>query len=510
MTTGWRGSRGALLDPLLVFVAGCVLFALHGTQGPLDRDLGVFLYGGEQVSHGVPSYVGIFNSVGPLSDAVPAIAIVAGRLLGISPVLASRLLYLGLSAASCAAVCVLARRTFGSRPAGFLAAAVLASAAAFLQLASDGPREKTLMVLFLLLALIWLQERHWLLAGAATAIATLTWQPVFVVAVAAAISAVALQRTGRLRALGAFLVGGLLPTATTVVVLAAAGALGPAIDGFVVINVRYTRQPSLLADPAGVLHLVWDGYSWTIVPFLVGLLALPLLALRRSRADGGGRRRRLVLVAAELAAVGWLLVAVNGAPDLFDVLPFGALGVAGLVLLVVARIPAPGRVLVTAACVLAAVTASATVAVQTRSDALVAQRAAVDDVLGELPAGATVLSVNAPDAMVLADRTNPTPWQVFNGSEDRFLNTDLPGGLPAYAAWIDRVRPDLIVVGAHNPEAWLRGVLRRDYRNVGVTGTWHWYASTTLGPTRLQLLRSGVAGWREHRDDTSWRVTGLA
>jgi hypothetical protein len=491
VTTRSRRS-GAVLDPVLVFVLACTLFSLHGTQGPLDRDLGVFLYGGEQVAHGVPSYVGIFNSVGPLADAVPGLVVLVGDHLGIDPIVASRTVYLALSAGCCAVLYVLGRRTLHSRAAGFLAAAVLAGAATFTEFASDGPREKTLMLLFLLLALVWLLDRRWFLAGLATAAATLTWQPAFAVAVAAALVAVAVERGGRIRAAVSYVVGGLVPTAIAVAVFAANGALRPAIDGFVVINAGYTRQPSLLNDPALDLRLMWGGYAWTILPFLVGLAALPLLLAAHWDAGGGRRRALGVVLAGGLASVGWLLVAMNGSPDLFDVLPFGALGFAGLVALVAAALPEPGRLAVVGSCVATAMIATAVVAVATRTDELAAQRAVVDGVMDRLPPGATVLSVNAPDAMVLSGRTNPTPWQVFNGSEDRFLNATMPGGLSQYAAWVSQTRPDLIVLGDRNPEAWLRRVLRLQYDDIGSTGRWHWYASTSLGLSRLQLLRSTV------------------
>ena len=52
----------------------------------------------------------------------------------------------GVSAACCALLCVLARDTLGSRPAGFLAPAFFLTFEGFLHLASDGPREKTTMV----------------------------------------------------------------------------------------------------------------------------------------------------------------------------------------------------------------------------------------------------------------------------------------------------------------------------------------------------------------------------
>ena len=97
-----------------------------------------------------PPYVGIFNSVGPLADAVPGLAIWLGGFVGVDPVLSARLFFPVLSALCCALLCVLARDTFGSRAAGLLAPAVFLTFECFIELASSGPREKTTMVVFLL------------------------------------------------------------------------------------------------------------------------------------------------------------------------------------------------------------------------------------------------------------------------------------------------------------------------------------------------------------------------
>jgi len=489
---------------VVVFAAACVVFALHGTHGALSRDFGVFLYGGEQLTRGVPSYVGIFNSVGPLSDAVPGVAILVGRSLGLDPVLAPRLLFLALSAGCCAALYVLTRRVFDSSAAGFLAAALLAGAATFTRLSSDGPREKTLMLLCLLLALIWLLERRWFLAGAATALATLTWQPVFAVAAAGFIGAVALLTNRRPRALGQFVLGGAAPSLAAVVAFAATGALGRALDGFIVIDAVYTRQPSLLTNPIGTVGFLWQGYSWTVLPFVLGLVLLPMLLLDawRRRAEHDGWRPLGVMVAAEIGAVGWLLVAINGAADLFDVLPFGALGAAGAVVRLAGPLPRRGFVALLGACTLAAVAVATSYAVLSRSDALVGQRLAVDSVMDVLPRKDGFLSVNAPDAMFLAGRTNPTPWQVFNGSEDRFINAHYPGGLAGYARWVARIRPGVVVVGGADPERWLQGVLGADYTDLGRFGNWQWYASTTLGRAKQSRLGAAVALGREQLQRT--------
>jgi hypothetical protein len=231
-----RRLPGALLDPLLVGLVALVVYALHGFQGGMSRDLGVFTYGGEQLQHGTPPYVGIFNSVGPLADAIPGLAIWLGHLMGVAPVPSARLLFTVLSAVCCALLCVLARDAFGSRAAGLLAPAVFLTFERFIQLASSGPREKTAMVVFLLAGLILSGRRRWAAAGVCTALATLTWQPALLVAVAAVVVAVLVGGERRMRALTRFALGGAATTVVFVAWFALEGALHQAFAGFVLVN----------------------------------------------------------------------------------------------------------------------------------------------------------------------------------------------------------------------------------------------------------------------------------
>ncbi|GAA1142758.1 hypothetical protein [Nocardioides aquiterrae] len=464
-------------DCLTVGVVALVVFALHGFDGPLDRDLGVFTYGGEHVAHGVPPYAGIFNSVGPLSDALPGLAIWAGAHLGIGPVSAERHLFVVLAAGCCVALFLLARDVLGSRGAGFAAAAVLLTFQDFSALASDGPREKTAMVLLMLATLLLLTRRRWAAAGVTTALATLTWQPVLVVAVAAAVAAATGARGGRVRAGLAFVGGGVATTALFAAWFALRGDLQTAVEGFVVVNAEYTRQPSLLTQPGVTWTFLWRSYHASVLLVPLGLVALVGLAARARRQDPP----LLVCGAAGLAATVWTVAVINGPPDLFVLLPFAALGVAAVVTAGARRLTEPlGRVVV-ASVTLAAVLAATAVAVGTRSDGLERERADVRAVLAAAPTGATLLSINAPEVLALAGRTNPTPYQVFDEPMDRYLQASWPGGLSGYAHWIARARPTLVAFAAGRHQRWPDRVLRRDYWLAGRGPAWRWYVARTAG-----------------------------
>jgi hypothetical protein len=483
-------------DPALAGVVGLVVYALHGYDGPLDRDLGVFTYGGLHVAHGVPPYVGIFNSVGPLADAVPGLAMWLGQLVGADPILSARLFFAVLSALCCSLLCVLARDTFGSRAAGFVAPAVFLTFEDFLRLASDGPREKTTMVLFLLACLILLGRRRWAPAGACAALATLTWQPVFAVTLGALAAAVILdQQDTRRRILLRFTLGGLVPSLATLCYFLGAGALRRALGGFVVINVEDTEQPSVLTRPRGTWRMEWADYDWTlllVVGGLVALFALGVAAIRAARRPtvSTTARRLVVCTAGGLVATAWTVLVVNGGPDLFVLLPFAALGLTGVAILVAGRLPRALALTGTVALVVTSVVVAGSESVATRDDALLLQRADVEAVLATQSADATIVSLSAPEVLALAGRDSPVPYQIMTTPQERYLDATYPGGMAGFRRTLQDLRPTFLVVGRSFRETWANGWLRDDFRRVGGGVGWTWYLNRSAG--RDAWLRAHV------------------
>jgi hypothetical protein len=482
-------------DPLVVGLVALVVYALHGYHGYLDRDLGMFVYGGEHVAHGTPPYVAMFNSVGPLADAVPGLAIWLGHLVGVGPILSSRLCFTVLSAVCCALLCVLARDALGSRSAGFLAPAIFLTFEDFLSLASDGPREKTTMVLFLLACLILLGRRRWAAAGVCAALATLTWQPALVVAVAAFLTAALLdQHDRRVRITARFLAGGAVVTLATVVYFWAAGALSRAFDGFVLINVRYTHQPSPLSQPHDTWTMLWDSYHASLLLAIAGIVAVVVLGVRAvpvaRRPTVSPAARRISLVSAGgLFGTLWTLKAMNGAPDLFVLLPFAAVGLAGTALILLSHVPRRVAVSGTVALVCLGVLVAGVESVTTRDLRLDAQRADTLAVLGSQSPDAVVVSLNAPQVLAISGRDNPSPYQYFSSSVVRYLEATYPGGFRSLITGLERDRPTIVAVGTTLHGLWPYGWLTRDYvligRGVGVS----WYVARAAGAAAIDSAR---------------------
>ena len=488
-----RGHRWG--DPAITGLVALVVYALHGYDGVLDRDLGAFAYGGVHVAHGSPPYLDLFNSVGPLADAVPGLAIWLGHFAEADPILSARLFFTVLSALCCSLLCVLARDTLGSRAAGFLAPALFLTFEDFLRLASDGPREKTTMVVFLLGCLILLGRRRWASAGACAALATLTWQPVFAVTLGALAAATLLdQRDRRSRIVLRFTLGGLVPSLATVGFFLAAGALSQAINGFIVINAAYTRQPSFFSEAHTISATLLKAYDLSLFPILGGLVAGLVLGVRavprarRPTADPHARRL-VVNVAGGLVGIVWTLLVINGAPDLFVVLPFAALGLAAAAVWLLGRVPRRVALSATVAVVCLGVGVAGVESVSTRGHMLLVQRADVDAVLATQPSDATVVSLNAPEALALAGRDNPLPYQILNHSQDRYLSATYPGGLPGLVQTLEDLHPTFVVVSQGFRETWPVAWLTEDYRRVGGGAGFVWYLSRSAGPDALANAR---------------------
>ena len=187
------------MDPLLFVVGGVALltYALHGFNGMLTRDLAVYSYAGQQVAEGVPPYLGILNRAGPLAHVIPAIGVGIARIGGFDDVFTMRLLFMAIATICVCAVYALGRDVFASQLAGLVSAGAFLTFFGFIEYASNGPREKTPMTLFIALALWAVARRRWFTAGLFVSLATLCLQIAFFSSFAAVVAGVLfLARTG--------------------------------------------------------------------------------------------------------------------------------------------------------------------------------------------------------------------------------------------------------------------------------------------------------------------------
>ena len=476
--------------PLVVTAVSLAVFLVCGWLGQLSRDLSVYVYAGQQVLHGHAPYEAILNRAGPLAHLVPAVGIALGRLVGLSDVVGVRLFFMVISVVTVVSIYFWGRVVFASRKAGLTAAAAMLCFHGFIDYATNGPREKTVMILLFVWFLIDLHKRNWFRAGVWLALSTLTLQIIFPPGAVAALAALALAGAGeRLRGLIRFAAGGLSATAVFVVYFAAVGALNEAIDAFWRINARYTTPDPLLSHPGSAWRDLGSGYGASLAVMVVGAIALvaagvaAALTWRRPTSDPTAARLRAVFPesCAVVACTLWCLKDFDNWPDAFPLLPLSALGIGLCVAAITGRVAARlGGVIVAVAVVLAVSDAFA-YAIGDRDNTLVREHDLADAVVRPLPADATFFSVNAPQVAVLTGRDLISRYVVYTSGIGTYLDHAYPGGLVGLGRWVKRKDPTVITVGKHYAvPPWLRPVLEAAYVKVPAP-RWRIYLAKSAG-----------------------------
>ncbi len=472
-------------------------YALHGFNGMLTRDLAVYSYAGQQVAEGVPPYLGILNRAGPLAHVIPGIGVGIARIGGFDDVLTMRLLFLAIATLCVCAVYVLGRDVFASRLAGLVSASAFLTFFGFIEYASNGPREKTPMTLFIVLALWAVARRRWFTAGLFVSLATLCLQIAFFSSFSAVLAGVVLLAHGeRLKSLVRVGLGGAVPVAVCAVWFALAGSLRESVDAFVLINFRYTTPDPVLPR----LEQAWENVEmaygvsvWVLIGGLIALAALSLGAVRKSTRIANPS---LPVLAAFTVGAGvglaWNLKEYDAWPDLFPMLPFAAIGLGGLFFFATKRLPVRATLVVAVVLSLTATIVAVHHSVTyTRGELLETQRASVKSVLAQLPDDATITSVEAPQALVLDRRRNPTRHQMFSAGLQFYFDDVWPGGLDGFRRELIDAEPDMIVFGDPVSDRW-RAAIEPEYVYVGKAPDWFWYARASLGEEKLSELREAA------------------
>ena len=494
---------GGALVPLAVAVA---LFTRYGINSTLSRDESIYTYGGQQLSHGVAPYVGIFDPKGPIATWLGGLASVVAHALGRNDIYMIRLAFFICACLTVLAVYLLATRLWRSTLAGLVAAVVFASFRGFAADALSGPDAKTPGVLLAVLSMWFLTRRQWFWGACAASLAFLVWQPLALYAVVAVgVAALNAASGDRLKALVLAVAGAATPLVLTVVYFVAAGAFAEFFEATVLFPFRgvIRGQQTLSGRLETIVTVVNRDYGFSGALFWIGGIALVLLAaLHLFR----GRRQPLAALRDPLICVvlltGLLQAAYaasdfQGYPDLYPLLPYPALGLGGVAVVVLrlARNVA-GRLLVTATAVVALAVLTAFSWTWFTDDVLHdgglrAQRAnacAVERLLG--PTG-SLYALGDPTALVMTHRRNPDRYIYLGSGVDRWKIAHLPGGFNAWTAQVRSADPAVIVLrGWSSPVrpvmvAWLR---EAGFRSAYV-GAWRVF----LPPATLQdAHRRGV------------------
>jgi hypothetical protein len=473
--------------PAVAAVAAAV-FAIRGFDARLGRDAALFAYGAQQVLEGVPPYESVFTRTGPLGHLLPLPGASAARLFGLDELFGMRLMYLVLSVLAVTAMYLLGRDLFRSKWVGATTAAAFMSFDRFLEYATAGPREKTAMVLFVVVALLAAVRRSWFVAGVLTALAGLTWQPSLLILVSVALAAV-LQTDGSLRweSLRRVILGALVPVVVTIIYFAFEGAVQASVDGFLLAHLRYTTpiSGSLLDRLVHAVEVARRGYPTSAFLMAAGLAGMVAMSVWRIRSRTSTQLLRddrfLVILLAFGFSIAWTLFDLQGPPDLMFILPYAAVGTGFLIHMIRTRLSGRSLLVVSAVIISLVVTLGLSRSISSRNSDLVDQRRSVERMVSQLPRGAQLVSMGAPQPLLLDNRTNPTQYLIVTRGLRPYLDDTWPGGLSGFVADFTRDPPEAIAL---DRTAWLiqelRWWLKRNYLERGEAPGWQWLVHKSI------------------------------
>jgi hypothetical protein len=305
----------------------------------------------------------------------------------------------------------------------------------------------------------------------------------------------------RIQALARIAVGGCVPVAVFGLWFAVEGTWRESLDAFWLINARYTTADPLVPRLGPEWRELQEAYGVSLVFLVGGLAALAVLSIgvfsRRVRRDHPSVSTLAGYAVAALVGLAWNLREYDDWPDLFPLLPLAAIGIGGLVLGATHRWSARSAVIAGAAWALAVTAIAVHDSATTRDYRLVEQRESVAAVLDRLPPDATITSLEAPQALVLTGRRNPTRHQMFSKGLDDYLNDTWPGGIDGFRRDVVAAGPDLIVMRDPTTETW-RASISPEYVYIGTAPDWFWFARATLGDETLSDLREAAGFDPDH------------
>lgn len=438
----------------------------------INRDQGLYFYAGQQVADGHLPYVNVFNRSGPGAHLAPGVGVLLARLLGTDELTTLRVLYVLVGVATVTIAYILGRDLFGRWP-GLVAPAALLGMHIFVTSSVRGFSDKLLVTLITEIGLLLLLRGKWLMAGLTIGVGAITWQPALLAAAPAAAAIALLVGPAtwklRLRRVLMLMIGGAAPLALCLAVYAAAGRLQLFLDCFMLVNSKSATPRTVSSRFSDALRLaeVGVGSATAALVGLVGLVMIVGLAIRAAASSTERATPEGAIVVGfgvyTVCGVAWTMLDFDSGPDLLILAPAAALGLAGLVHLVSHVVPQRAGQAICVVLVAVCLLPTVMLLPETNDGWRVEeQREVSETVIYALPDDATVLSIEAPQAMALTGRTNPTRFQLYGRFVADYLDRRRPGGYPAYRANLRRSRPEVVVVGNGPAPPWVERMLAED------------------------------------------------
>lgn len=522
-----RTIRPDVIGGLVALATAATLFTRFNLHAKMVRDSSIYIYGGQQMTHGLPPYASEMDPKGPMSSIIAGFGVAVARVFGHSDVLVVRAEFCALAVVGALGVYLLVLELWHSVPAAVVGAVVFASFKNFAFNALTATDGHMPGIVFLIFAMWLTVRRNWYLAGFAAALAFLTWQPLVVYPIATLICAFAWSPGRRAPTVGRTLAGMATPFLALVVYYAAEGYLKDLFLGLFVYPVTGVQRPPTTVGHrlhtflTSVEHL----YQAGVILFWVGL-ALMVLAAIWTVVSARPHRRAALLTPIVLLVLltfvldfAYVLYDYIGYPHSWPILPYASVGLGAGTAALLNRLPRPRLRRAATGVVMVAVAVLIVVCAVNFSEPLPsngqlrAQEASACAVKWSLAPGTPLWTIDDPVALVLLHRRNPDNFPYVGGGLDIWKVNHTHGGFDGWTRQLRSSGASVVIV-----DAWVEGeykqpiqewLLAHGYRR-GFIGGWQVYVTSQA---RRQMRARGIALahkfrlWALKTDGTAFRRT---
>jgi hypothetical protein len=464
-------------DWIIPAAAVCVTIVVGFLYRPLSQpergDPAIYEYIGQSILRGQVPYRDVIDPKGPGAMYLSALAMWAGRHLGIQDVLAVRYVYILLAGILSMLTAMIARRFFASQMAAILAFLIPLVPSRYSLMIVEGSQPKLLMMVFGMSALIFIYLDRPFWAGFCSMLSCLCWQPGLLFAGAAFLVFSRYLTSWRDLRAARVIAGAVLPLSVVLMYFYWRGALGDLWSWaftydykvFMPAGLRPGRQA--WHELVSVLHeRVFDKDFIFVQIAFVGLLLYSYERVKEKLKATGLRSAGLykdVLVICPVVYLAFCILNFQSSPDTIPFFPFiglfaawffvkgsGALaahtemwkgGILSHRVKLASLIPAIVAVMVLFILLHNAITYR--VDVRTLADQYDEARI----IAGYLTPSDKIYVHGPAELLVALDRPNLNPYIEFNTGSDDYAAAHRPGGFASLMDEMEAARPKIVVMG---------------------------------------------------------------
>lgn len=452
--------------PISLFFITALVYGAQGLNGEIARDSAVYMYAGQRMADGVPFYVSVFDHKGPLGPMVIGTVVMIANALGWEDIHTVRLFFYFVNCFTIVSLYFLGATLFKSKRVGLFSALTLLTFHAHSFGISIGPEPKALMVLTEILSLYFMSKKEWFRTGLFTSLSVLIWQPMGILFLISLLLAIMNRKKGTFNDLWRCCAGFAIPIVLVFLYYLKHDAVPDLINGMILFNFNYMEPPetSLIGKFVRPVRDIYRVFTIMFVPIMIGFLMFFFTYIDRLNVNKSIKKTFLsdrfspLFLAFPVFLIWAFFYFETGGGHIGPFFPFITIGFGKFIDNAVKQFeisyefPAPkdiAKLFTIGLCAVFLSTAAVNMSIirNNHESQLDIQRQDAQLILDTYGEEISIMSIGAPQVIVLLQRINPNPYIFIIKGMDKEIDAKTEGGFQGWLDEIESYDPDIIAYG---------------------------------------------------------------